>query len=123
MGIRILMRNTFLVLKIVNPSEFSLNMGAQGRIRNHKKRVAQKDHDNFVAVVVCLFVCVFVFCGWRLRFRVIPKSTLNTKFLPITGLVLVLGSSSLDRNPRCREYLLSNISSMRSGVSSRDETP
>ena len=103
MGIRILMKNTFLVLKTVNPSEFSLNLGTQGRIRNHKKRVAQKDHGNFVAVVVCLFAFLFLWVE--------------------TGLVLVLGSSSLDRNPRCREYLLSNISSMRSGVSSRDETP
>ena len=60
MGIRILMKNTFLVLKTVNPSEFSLNLGAQGRIRNHKKRVAQKDHDNFVAVVVCLFAFLFL---------------------------------------------------------------
>ena len=60
MGIRILMKNTFLVLKTINPSEFSLNMGAQGRIRNHKKRVAQKDHDNFVAVVVCLFAFLFL---------------------------------------------------------------
>lgn len=59
MGIRILMKNTFLVLKTVNPSEFSLNIGAQGRIRNHKKRVAQKDHDNFVAVV-CLFAFLFL---------------------------------------------------------------
>lgn len=59
---RILMKNTFLVLKTVNPSEFSLNMRAlpQGRIRNHKKRVAQKDHDNFVAVVVCLFAFLFL---------------------------------------------------------------
>lgn len=60
MGIRILMKNTFVVLKTVNPSEFSLNLGAQGRIRNHKKRVAQKDHDNFVAVVVCLFAFLFL---------------------------------------------------------------
>ena len=60
MGIRILMKNTFLVLKTVNPSEFSLNLGAQGRIRNHKKRVVQKDHDNFVAVVVCLFAFLFL---------------------------------------------------------------
>lgn len=60
MGIRILMKNTFLVLKTVNPSEFSLNLGAQGRIRNHKKRVAQKDHDNFVAVVVCLFLFLWM---------------------------------------------------------------
>ena len=60
MGIRILMKNTFLVLKTINPSEFSLNMGAQGRIRNHKKRVAQKDHDNLVAVVVCLFAFLFL---------------------------------------------------------------
>lgn len=62
MGIRILMKNTFLVLKTVNPSEFSLNMRAlpQGHIRNHKKRVAQKDHDNFVAVVVCLFAFLFL---------------------------------------------------------------
>lgn len=63
MGIRILMKNTFLVLKTVNPSEFSLNMGVRGRIRNHKKRIAQKNHNNFVAVVVYLFVCVFVFVG------------------------------------------------------------
>ena len=55
-----MMKNTFLVLKTVNPSEFSLNLGVQGRIRNHKKRVAQKDHDNFVAVVVCLFAFLFL---------------------------------------------------------------
>ena len=123
MGIRILMKNTFLVLKTVNPSAFSLNVGALGVLETTRKELRKKDSNNFVAVVVCLFVFVFVFAGRRLRFRVIPKSTLNTKSLPITGLVLGLGSSSLDRNPRCREYLLSNISSMRSSVSSPDETP
>ena len=83
----------FSCLATVNARESSHNEGALGRIRNHKKRVAQKDHKNFVAVV-CL---CFVFAGRRLRFRVIPKSTLNTKSLPITSLVLLLGSSSLDR--------------------------
>ena len=81
MGIRILMKNTFLVLKTINPSEFSLNMGAQGRIRNHKKRVAQKDHDNFVAVVVCLFA--FLFLWMKTSFS--RNTEIDTKYQILTN--------------------------------------
>lgn len=70
----------FSCLATVNTRESSLNEGALGRIRNHKKRVAQKDHKNFVAVV-CLFV--FCFCWEETSFS--RNTEIHTKYQILTN--------------------------------------
>ena len=58
MGIRILMKNTFLVLKTVNPSEFSLNVGALGVLETTRKELRKR---TLTILWLLLFVCLFLF--------------------------------------------------------------